>query len=110
MLKFYHAPWSCSSNVLWLMEELGQPYEVELIDIRAGVPDAYRKIQPNKKVPAIAHDGVVVTERAAISIYLADAFPEAGLAPKIGDSARAAYLTWPGFWEPGVRPAVGVPS
>jgi len=94
MLKVYHAPWSRSTNVLWLMEELGVPYEVELIDIRADVPDAYRKIQPNKKVPAIEHNGVVVTERAAISIYLADAFPEAELAPKIGDNARAAYLTW----------------
>ncbi len=42
MLKFYHAPWSRSSNVLWLMEELGQPYDVELVDIRADVPEAYR--------------------------------------------------------------------
>ena len=108
MLKFYHAPWSRSSNVLWLMEELGQPYEVELVDIRAGVPDAYRKIQPNKKVPAIAHDGVVVTERAAISIYLADAFPEAGLAPKIGDAARAAYLTWLVYADSVFDPAVAL--
>ena len=108
MLKFYHAPWSRSSNVLWLMEELGQPYEVELVDIRAGVPDAYRKIQPNKKVPAISHDDVVVTERAAISIYLADAFPEAGLAPKIGDSARAAYLTWLVYADSVFDPAVAL--
>ncbi len=108
MLKFYHAPWSRSTNVLWLMEELGQPYEVELIDIRADVPDAYRKIQPNKKVPAIEHDGVVVTERAAISIYLADAFPQAGLAPKIGDKDRAAYLTWLVYADSVFDPAVAV--
>ena len=95
MLKFYHGPWSRSSGVLWLMEELGVEYEIEQIDIRAddGVPEAYRAIQPNKKVPAIEHDGVIVTERAAISIYLADAFPQAGLAPAIGDADRAAYLT-----------------
>lgn len=95
MLTFYHAPWSRSSAVFWLLEELGVDYRMELIDIRAqgGVPETYRAIQPNKKVPAIDHDGTVVTERAAIAIYLGDAFPEAGLAPPIGDPARAAYLT-----------------
>jgi glutathione S-transferase len=83
MLKFYCAPWSRASTVFWLLEELGQPYEVELVDIRApgGVPES------------IEHDGTVVTERAAICIYLADAFPEAGLAPPIGDIRRSAYLT-----------------
>lgn len=94
MLTFYHAPWSRGSAVLWLLEELGVEYELELVDIRAegGVPEDYRAIQPHKKVPAIVHDGVVVTERAAIAIHLADAFPEAGLAPAIGDPARAPYL------------------
>jgi glutathione S-transferase len=95
MLKFYCAPWSRASGVFWLLEELGQPYDIELVDIRApgGVPERYREIQPNKKVPAIDHDGTIVTERAAICIYLADAFPQAGLAPAIGDKLRPAYLT-----------------
>ena len=95
MLKFYCAPWSRASGVFWLLEELGQPYEIELVDIRApgGVSETYREIQPNKKVPAINHDGTIVTERAAICIYLADTFPEAGLAPAIGDKDRPAYLT-----------------
>lgn len=95
MLKFYHAPWSRSSGILWLLEELAVDYELVDIDIRAegGVPEEYRAIQPNKKVPAIEHDGVVVTERPAISIYLADAFPEAGLAPAIGDADRGPYLS-----------------
>ena len=95
MLKFYCAPWSRASGVFWLLEELGQPYEIELVDIRApgGVSETYREIQPNKKVPAINHDGTIVTERAAICIYLGDAFPEAGLAPAIGDKDRPAYLT-----------------
>lgn len=95
MLTFYHAPRSRSFSIFWLLEELGEPYTVELVDIRAegGVPEAYRTIQAHKKVPAIVHDGTTVTERAAISLYLADAFPHAGLAPAIGDPMRAAYLT-----------------
>jgi glutathione S-transferase len=108
MLKFYHAPWSRSSNILWLMEELGQPYELEHVDIRreGGVPEGYRKVQPNKKVPAIEHDGVVITERAAIAIYLCDAFPQAGLAPKIGDPMRGPYLTWLVYGDAVFDPAV----
>jgi glutathione S-transferase len=108
MLKFYHAPWSRSSNILWLMEELGVDYALEHVDIRqeGGVPEAYRKVQPNKKVPAIEHDGVVVTERAAIAIYLCDAFPQAGLAPKAGDKDRAAYLTWLVYADAVFDPAV----
>ncbi|PWJ84812.1 glutathione S-transferase [Pseudaminobacter salicylatoxidans] len=96
MIKFYHMPWTRSFGVRWLLEELGEPYELELVNIRAsgGVPESYRTIQPNKKVPAIDHDGTIVTERAAISIYLSDAFAQAGLAPAIGDKARAAWLTW----------------
>jgi glutathione S-transferase len=94
MLKFYHAPWSRSSGILWLLEELAVPYRIEPVDIRGSVPESYRDIQPNKKVPAIVHGGTVVTERAAICIYLADMFPQAGLAPAIGDNGRAAYLTW----------------
>lgn|SRR5690606_11195115 len=95
MLKFYHAPWSRSSTIFWLLEELGLEYEMELVDIRGegGAPEEYRKIQPNKKVPAIVHDGKVVTERAAITIYLGDVFPEKGLAPAIGDPDRAAYIS-----------------
>jgi glutathione S-transferase len=108
MLKFYHAPWSRSSNILWLMEELGVDYTLEHVDIRqeGGVPEAYRKVQPNKKVPAIEHDGVVVTERAAIAIYLCDVFPEGGLAPKAGDKDRAAYLTWLVYADAVFDPAV----
>ena len=96
MIKFYHAPWSRSSSVHWLLEELGQPFEIETVDIRApgGVPESYRDIQPNKKVPAIADDGTVVTERAAICLYLTEKFPEARLAPAVGDNNRATFLSW----------------
>lgn len=95
MLTFYHAPQSRSFSILWLLEELGQPYEMKLVDIRAegGSPESYRAIQPHKKVPAIVHDGTTVTERAAICLYLTEQFPEAGLAPAIGDADRPAFLT-----------------
>jgi len=108
MLKFYYAPWSRSAGVHWLLEELGIPYEPIHIDIRAegGAPESYRAIQPNKKVPAIEHDGVVVTERAAITIYLGDTFPESGLAPSIGDPARAKYLSWTVYCDSVFDPCV----
>jgi glutathione S-transferase len=79
-----------------LLEELGVPYRTELVAIRAegGPPESYRDIQPHKKVPALIHDGVTITERAAIATHLADAFADKGLAPAIGDPRRGPYLTW----------------
>lgn len=108
MLKFYHAPWSRSSNVLWLIEELGVEYQLEHVDIRreGGAPESYRSIQPSKKVPAIEHDGVVVTERAAITAFLCDAYPQAGLAPKIGERDRGPYLSWLVYADAVFDPAV----
>lgn len=108
MLTFHHAPWSRSSSILWLLEELEVDYTMDLVDIRAegGVPESYRRIQPNKKVPAIVHDGVVVTERAAITTYLADAFPQAALAPAIGDPERGPYLTMLVYCDAVLDPAV----
>lgn len=108
MLTFHHAPWSRSSAVLWLLEELGVEHAVAMVDIRAegGVPEGYRAIQPSKKVPAIEHDGIVITERAAIAIHLADAFPAAGLAPPIGDPMRGRYLTMTVYCDSVLDPAV----
>lgn len=96
MLTFYHCPGTRSGSVHWLLEELGVPFETEIIRVTDsdGAPEAYRAIQPNKKVPAIVHDGVRVHERAAIFIYLCDAFPAAGLAPAVGDPRRGPYLSW----------------
>jgi glutathione S-transferase len=93
MLKFYHAPWSRSSGILWLLEELGEPYEIVPVDIRRGPPESYRSIQPHKKVPALDDRGIIVTERAAICLYLTERFPGAGLAPSPGERTRAAFLS-----------------
>ena len=92
---FHHAPWSRAAGVRWLLEELGVSYEVSLVNVHnpETIGERYRAIQPHKKVPAIEHGPLIVTERAAITIYLADAFPRAGLAPTLDDPMRAAYLT-----------------
>lgn len=101
MITLYHAPQTRSSSIIWLLEELAVPYRIELTPIVYGAlgkgspaPESYRKIHPHKKVPAIDHDGNIVFESAGIALYLADAFPSAGLAPPIGDKGRAPYLTW----------------
>src|SRR5689334_2547762 len=82
----YH-PWSRAAGTRWLLEELGVPYEIKFVDFNApsGAPESYRAIHPHKKVPAVEIDGEVLTERAAITIDLGDRFPEAGVAPRIGD-------------------------
>ncbi len=94
-LTLYHSPWSRSVGIRWLLEELCVPYRVQFVDVGAtkGVDESYRKIQPHKKVPALVHNERVVTERAAIAMYLTEIFPEAGLAPAMGDPWRPAYLT-----------------
>jgi glutathione S-transferase len=94
-LVFYTHPMSRGRIVRWMLEEVGQPYRTEVVDF--GPPmktDAYRALNPMGKVPTIVHRGTVVTEAAAICAYLADAFPEAGLAPAPGDPARGAYYRW----------------
>jgi glutathione S-transferase len=81
---------------------------MKIVDVRAkgGVAESYRAIQPSKKVPAVVDDGTIVTERAAISIYLGDRFPEAGMAPAVGDPERASYLTMLVYCDSVLDPAV----
>jgi glutathione S-transferase len=81
--------------VRWMLEEVGQPYETVVLDYATTMkgPD-YLAINPMGKVPALKHGDAVVTEAAAICAYLADAFPQAGLAPPPGDKRRAPYYRW----------------
>ncbi len=93
-LIFYTSPMSRGRIVRWMLEEVGVPYHTELLDFASTMKaDAYRAINPMGKVPAIVHEGEVVTEVAAICAYLADAFPIARLAPPLG-RVRAAYYRW----------------
>ncbi|MBL0000551.1 MAG: glutathione S-transferase family protein [Sphingomonadales bacterium] len=92
-LTFYTNPMSRGQIVRWMLEEVGAPYDQVLLDFSSGMKDAaFLAINPMGKVPAIKHGEHVVTECAAICAYLADAFPEAGLAP--APSERADYYRW----------------
>lgn len=105
---FYHNPMSRAGIVHWMLEEVGAPYETKLLDFekREHKSPEYLAINPMGKVPAIVHRGVVVTEAGAICAYLADAFPEAGLAPALDDPARGTYYRWLFFAAGCVDPAV----
>ena len=95
-LKFYTNPQSRGQIVRWMLEEVGQPYETEILTYDGTLKsDAYAKINPMQKIPAIVHHDKVVTEVAAICLYLADAFPAAGLAPPPAE--RADYYRWTMF-------------
>lgn len=94
-LVLYCNPMSRSRITRWMLEETGQPYRVELLDYASTLKaPEYLAINPMGKIPALTHGGTIVTECAAICAYLADAFPEAGLAPPLGDKARGPYFRW----------------
>lgn len=94
-LVFYTNPMSRGRIVRWMLEELGQPYRTEILDYATTLKaPAYLAINPMGKVPAITHGGTVVTEAGAILAYLADAFPDAGLAPPPGSRERGPYYRW----------------
>ena len=94
-LVFYTNPMSRGRIVRWMLEETGQPYETEIIAFGAHRENAdFLAINPMGKVPVLTHADAIVTEAPAICAYLADAFPEAGLAPDPGSRERAAYYRW----------------
>jgi glutathione S-transferase len=104
-LKFYTNPMSRGQTVRWMLEEVGQPYDTEILDYGSTMKaEPYLAINPMGKVPAIVHNGKVVTEVAAICCYLADAFPAAGLAPEPAD--RADYYRWIFFTSGPVEAAI----
>ncbi len=114
----HHAPRSRSASALWMLEEAGAPHALHWHDLQAGTQKdpAFLAVNPAGKLPALVDRGpdgtwqAVVTEVAAIAAYLADLYPEAGLAPAIGTPERAAYCFWmaygPGVAEPSFADAV----
>ena len=107
-LVFFHSPKTRSMGVRILLEELHAPHELRILNMKAGEQRQapYLAINPLGKVPAIVHDGALVTEQGAIYIYLADLFPEAGLAPAIGSPLRGPYLRWLVYYGSSFEPAV----
>ncbi|OZB43632.1 MAG: glutathione S-transferase [Thiomonas sp. 15-66-11] len=111
-LDFYHAPQTRSTGVLTLIEELGlregTDFTMHLLDMKAGEQrqPAYLAVNPMGKVPALRHGEALITEQGAVYIYLADLFPQAGLAPAVGDALRGPYLRWLVFYGSSFEPAV----
>jgi glutathione S-transferase len=104
-ITLYHAPNTRSSAALIL---LGIPYDLHVLNLKAGEqrrPD-YLAVNPMGKVPAVKHGDALITEQVAIFIYLADLFPQAGLAPAIGDPMRGPYLRWMIYYAACFEPAL----
>jgi glutathione S-transferase len=110
----HHNPQSRAQRIRWLLEEAGAPYEIIAHDFEAGThkrPD-FLKLNPDGKLPTLIDRGpdgswsTVVTESSAIVIYVADALPEAGLAPAVSDPWRGAYLNWIAYAAAAVEPAL----
>lgn len=104
----YHAANSRSAGVRALLEELNADYEILPLNLPSGEQRQrpYLNINPMGKVPAILHQGTLVTEQAAVYMFLAELYPEVGLAPAIGDMLRGAYLRWMVFYGSCFEPAV----
>lgn len=107
-IVFYHNPQSRAQMAHWMLEEVGAPYRIVPIDFEKGEhkAPAFLALNPMGKLPTIVHRGTVVTETAAIIAYLADTFPQAKLAPAIGDPARGTYYRWLFFGAGCFEPAL----
>ena len=107
-LTLYHAAPSRSSIARWMLEELGEPYDLHLLSLANGEQRApgYLAVNPMGKVPALKHGDAVITEAAAICTYLADEFPQARLNVPVGDPRRGAYLKWLFFAPSCIEPAI----
>jgi glutathione S-transferase len=107
-LTLFHAPDSRSGAVRILLEELQAEYELCVLDLKQHQQrePAYLAVTPMGKVPAILHGDALVTEQPAIFIYLADLFPQAGLAPALNDPLRGPYLRWLAFYGSAFEPAI----
>ena len=107
-VTLHHSPNTRSTGALILLEELGADYELNVLNMKTGEQRqaAYLAVNPMGKVPAVEHAGALVTEQGAVFLYLADLYPEAGLAPPIGDPLRGPYLRWMVFYGSSFEPAV----
>jgi glutathione S-transferase len=107
-VTFFHAPNSRSGGTRALLEELGVPFDLHVLSFKKGEQrqPEYLAINPMGKVPAIRHGDALITEQPAVFMYLADLYPEAKLAPPIGDPLRGPYLRWLVFYGSCFEPAL----
>ena len=107
-ITLFHAPQSRSVGAHVLLEELGADYDLHVLNFNLGEQrqPAFLAVNPMGKVPAVLHGDVLVTEQAAVFMYLADLYPEAGLAPAIGNALRGPYLRWMVFYGSCFEPAL----
>jgi len=107
-VTLFHSPQSRSAGALILLEELGADYELHVLSLKKGEQRqaSYLAVNPMGKVPAIVHNGALVTEQGAVYAYLADLYPEAGITPAIGDPLRGPYLRWLFFYGSSFEPAL----
>lgn len=109
MIRLYHAPRSRSFRALWLLEEIGASFELEIVNIRRGDGSGARdpsNPHPHGKVPALQHNSTLIFETTAITLYLTDMFPQSGLGPKLGDADRGTYLSWLAYYSGVFEPAL----
>jgi glutathione S-transferase len=107
-VTFFHAPNSRSGGTRALLEELGMPYDMHVLNFKTGQQRGpeYLAVNPMGKVPAIRHHDALITEQPAVFMYLADLYPEVKLAPPIGDPLRGPYLRWMVFYGSCFEPAL----
>ncbi|WP_271408875.1 glutathione S-transferase family protein [Pseudomonas sp. Q1-7] len=107
-ITLYHCPYTRSTGALTLLEELGADYRLHVMNMQLGEQrkPEFLAINPMGKVPTILHGKSVVTEQVSVYLYLADLYPEAGLAPPLGDPLRGPYLRWMVFYGSCFEPAV----
>ncbi len=107
-ITFFHAPQSRSGGTRILLEELGADYELQVLNLKRSEQraSAYLAVNPMGKVPAIRHGDALITEQGAVVLYLAELYPEAGLAPPVGDPLRGPFLRWLFFYGSCFEPAV----
>jgi glutathione S-transferase len=108
MLTLVHAPRSRSTGFLWLLEEAGEPYEIQYVSIRRGDGSGERdptNPHPHGKVPVLKDGSTVVFEQTAIALYVADKYPKARLGPVVGDAGRGPFLTLLSYYSGVIEPA-----
>ena len=107
-ITLYYAPQTRATGTRVLLEELGAPYDLHVLNMKAGEQrqPAYLAVNPLGKVPAVSHRGQLVTEQVAVYIYLADLFPQAGLTPALDDPLRGPYLRWIAYYGSSFEPAL----